>query len=650
MARTVLGANFWSRAGGPRMWTRYDPAVVREELTVLAQNGCTATRSFCLWPDFVPEPGRLDEAVAARFDDFLAAHTEAGLVTLVTFVVGHMSGQNFDPPWRAGRDLYRDVGLVAEQARFAEELARRFARSPAIAGWIVSNEMPLYGGPAPTDVVTAWARLVVQGLRAGGARQPVSLGDGAWGVETTGRDNGYSLRALAPLVDFVGPHVYPMEDDGVRLLLSAAFACELAGSFDRPVVLEEFGVSSAFSSDEHAAGYYRQVLHSTLLAGARGWLAWNNTDLDGLAGEDPYRHHPFELGFGLTDGEGRPKPVLQELARFARLVGALEATGWRREPPGVALVVPEHVDTVLPFVAPEHRVDGRDGLFQAYVAAREADLPVGCVREREGLERGPSCFVVPSQKALTAPGLARLAELAAGGALVYLSAFGGATTDQRGPWLAGLDERFGVRHGLQHGLVDRIDGDRLVLELVAPLGELAAGTRLELAVGGSPSARSRVPLEPDGAEVVARDAAGRPALVRRRVGRGQLLLSAYPIEHLAARTPQVNPEPTALLYGALALEAGVVPPVRTRDLAVSVGTLVAGDTHLAIVANLTAQARDVDLVVAPGVRLVTAPFADPPSPTVHLGPLGVAVVAYDATAGPGPDREAGAPRGGEGRR
>src|SRR6185312_14230906 len=32
-----LGANFWSRAGGPRMWTdRYDPAVVRDELAVLA--------------------------------------------------------------------------------------------------------------------------------------------------------------------------------------------------------------------------------------------------------------------------------------------------------------------------------------------------------------------------------------------------------------------------------------------------------------------------------------------------------------------------------------------------------------------------------------------------------------------------------------
>ena len=82
--------------------------------------------------------------------------------------------------------------------------------------------MPLYGGPAPDDEVAAWARLIVQAVRAGGATQPVSIGDGAWGLEVTGRDNGYSLRQLAPLVDFVGPHVYQMEDDEVRQLLTAA--------------------------------------------------------------------------------------------------------------------------------------------------------------------------------------------------------------------------------------------------------------------------------------------------------------------------------------------------------------------------------------------------------------------------------------------
>ena len=260
LGRPWVGANFWSRVGGPRMWVNYDPNVLREELHTLAAHGLNVTRSFCFWPDFVPEPERLDPVVLDRFRDFLDAHAELGLGTIPTFIVGHMSGENWDPSWRHDRDLYRDVWLVSQQAWFAGEIARRFGNHPAVVGWLISNEMPLYGGPAAVDEVVSWARLVVQSVRAAGATQPVSLGDGAWGVETSGSDNGFSLRALAPLIDFVGPHVYPMEDDPVRQALTAAFVCELAGGFGLRVVLEEFGVSSDFASGEAAAAYYRQVL------------------------------------------------------------------------------------------------------------------------------------------------------------------------------------------------------------------------------------------------------------------------------------------------------------------------------------------------------------------------------------------------------
>ena len=139
-----IGANFWSRVGGPRMWSRYNAAIVREELAVLAEHGCNVTRSFCYWPDFVPEVERLDEDVLARFTDFLDAHVEAGLGTIPTFIVGHMSGENWDPAWRQGRDLYRDAWLVSQQAWFAHEIARRFGGHEAVVGLArVERDAPL---------------------------------------------------------------------------------------------------------------------------------------------------------------------------------------------------------------------------------------------------------------------------------------------------------------------------------------------------------------------------------------------------------------------------------------------------------------------------------------------------------------------------
>ena len=615
-----LGVNFWSRAGGPRMWARYDAAVVREELATLAEHGLDTTRSFCFWPDFVPEPGRLDEAVAARFADFLDAHAEIGLGTIPTVLVGHMSGENWDPSWRAGRDLHRDVWLVAQQAWLAEELASRFGRHPAVVGWLVSNEMPLYGGPAAAEEITAWARLVVQALRAGGAWQPVSLGDGAWGIETTGSDNGYSLRELAPLVDFLGPHSYPMEDDEARQALAPAFACELAGGFGKPVVLEEFGATSDFAADDHAAGYYRQVLHTTLLAGATGWLAWSNTDFDGLRDEDPYRHHPFELHFGVTDHAGRPKPQLEELRRFSQLVRELAADGWETVRGDVALVVPEHFERVLPFTTEAYRADIRRDLLQAYVTARAADLPVALVRERDGLPSGAGLYLLPATKLLTAPGLDRLRELATDGATVYLSYFAGSTANQRGPWVTWLDELFGVEHRLRYGLVDPIEGDSVTFELVSPLGDLEAGMRLTFAVAGEPGARSYLPVEPTAAELVAVDDEGRPALLRHRLGSGQTILCTYPLEHMAARTPRVNPEATWRLYAALAASAGVVRPVAVSDPRVVAGVVRHGDARTAVLVNCSFEP-----VVAEPVLSTEAGSQRALAPVV-LPPLGAAVI------------------------
>src|SRR3984957_6216436 len=351
-----LGANFWSRTGGPLMWRNNNPEIVSDELRVLADHGLSVTRSFFYWPDFMPEPYRIDEQLTARFADFLDRHTEAGISTIPTFIVGHMSGENWDPSWRLGRDLYSDVWMVARQSWFAGEMVRRFAAHPAVSGWLVSNEMPLYGGDsASAQTVSAWAEIMITAIRAAGGTQPVSLGDGAWGIEISGRENGFSVAESAIRCDFLGPHVYPVGSDQVRMHYAAAWACELAGTFGRPVVLEEFGVSSDFASNENAAHYYRQVLHNSLLAGATGWIAWCNSDYDQLSGQDPYKQHPFELHFGLTDSSGSPKPQLVEMRRFAEVLHTVDIGQCARADADAALIVPSYLDTAYPFTSRRDR-------------------------------------------------------------------------------------------------------------------------------------------------------------------------------------------------------------------------------------------------------------------------------------------------------
>src|ERR1035438_5703906 len=77
--------------------------------------------------------------------------------------------------------------------------------------------------------------------------------------------------------------------------------------------------------------------------------------------------------------------------------------------------------------------------------------------------------------------------------------------------------------------------------------------------------RWKLPVRPDGAEVIAVDSRGRPALLLRAAGAGSLVLCTYPIEHMAAVTPAVNPEAASVLYDALAVHAGVSRLVTVDD-------------------------------------------------------------------------------------
>lgn len=624
---TLLGANFWSRQGGPLMWRTFDESLVREELGVLAEHGLDLTRSFFYWPDFHPAPDRVDEELCARFGRFLDLHTEAGLGTIPTFIVGHMSGENWDPVWRNGRDLYRDVWMVDRQAWFIREMVRRFQGHEAVVGWLISNEMPLYGGNGgdPTggdttgpghEAVTAWAGLMVQAVRAGGGIQPVSIGDGAWGREVTGSDNGFRIRDLSPLVDWLGPHNYHMTDDAIRQHFVPAMHAELLARFGRPVVMEEFGLSSDFVSDEGAADYYRQVLHTTLLAGATGWIAWNNTDFD-LPDQDPYRHHPFEMHFGITTSDGRPKPQLVELQRFRELLDRLDLPSCRRAPTNTGIVVSSYLEADHPFVTEADAAAVRDSLLQSYISARLADLAPAILHELDGVPAA-KLLLVPSVKALTAPAWRALAEAAEAGSTVLITYSSGETPVQRGPWWPGLDEFAGVRKLLRYGLTEPVTEPVVTWRFTERFGDLGPGDSLTFAAGGTPDGRCMLPVDPVDARVVARDSHDRPALVERVVGAGRIVLATYPVEYFAARTPRVNPDDTVRLYRAAAELAGALPDVVVDDPNAFADIIEHADgSRFALVVSESPEALKV------GLRTRGAGEIEP----VSLEPYGVELVS-----------------------
>jgi hypothetical protein len=229
-------------------------------------------------------------------------------------------------------------------------------------------------------------------------------------------------------------------------------------------------------------------------------------------------------------------------------------------------------------------------------------------------------------KQLLAPTAAALERLADAGACIYLSYSAGDTGWHRGPSYGRLDETFGVRHGLDVGLTDLIEDDVAEFRLHRDFGGLARGTTLRFAVAGDRNSRSFLPVEPAGAEILATDTRGRPALLLRPVGRGSLILCTYPIEHMAALTPRVNPDDSVALYAALATHAGVRRPVTVDDPRVASDTLVRDDgTLFAVLASHAAEPLTVKPALAAGGELATLD-GEELEESVMLGPFGIKVM------------------------
>jgi endo-1,4-beta-mannosidase len=628
-----LGVNYWSRAGGPLMWRTYDDDLVRSELTTLAEHGLNLTRSFFYWPDFHPEPDTIDDIYVDRFRQFLQASTDLGLQTIPTFIVGHMSGANWDPAWRQGRNHYTDGFMLGQQAFFIREMVRRVTPSPAIAAWLISNEMPMLGGPVDHTYGRAWGLVCAAAVRAGGSELPVSLGDGVWTKEITGRDNGFRLRDQLDVVDFFGPHSYPMGTDPTRQLSRAAFICE-AAQLGKPVVLEEFGTTDTFAAPDHAAHYYRHTMHQSLLAGATGWIGWNNTDFT-LDDVEPYSSHLYELTFGITTTDGAPKPTLLEMQNFGAILEAVDAKTLTRTPTGTAVLFPAHADIDLPVLDADHQLDREvmpEVVQHAWIAARAADLSPLIVRESEQIPAA-DLLIVPANKALLGRSFPALIERAAQGAHVYVSWFAGVAPNQRGAWWPALRPVFGVDHRLRYGIAD-ISDDIVTLTFAQPLGDLSAGSELTFRSAGEHYARAYLPIEvAEGADtdVIATNQHGQAALVRRRVGDGAIYLCVYPLEYFgAARENAHNDDEVWRLYRALAVEARLEVRLVLDTPHVFADHMTAPDaTIYSWLVNTGPQSLDIAPSVAADTVLVDVLTGETLKPVSPLDAFAIRVVRHD---------------------
>jgi endo-1,4-beta-mannosidase len=605
-----IGAHWVPAKTGVQWPVLWDEADLEADFVKMQELGFNTVRFDLLWAWFEPRPGVYNPEAFRQFEVFIRLAHRYEIYLHPTFFIGGEVGEAFwDVPWRQGRHPHADPEMLRLQTDHVSEFARRYQGEAAILAWDLTDEPPYWVVVAETTDAMAinWTRLLSGAIRRYDPSHVLCVGTSMEDMH----HGPFRPDNLAGEVDFFSVHPYsiytadrfpdPMLSE--RGTYGGAFQTTLSLGAGKPVMIHEFGASSAQYSPERIAHFDRVTLYSGLAAGSCGFLPWCYTDAaPSLFKQTPYLRAPHETQFGLTTWDRQDRPRGRELRCFARILAQMDLDDIRPAPGEAALIVPyewakPHGDfsrlglpasAALPYTSVQDGFEtGQDNvwvtraLLNSFILARRSGLKVDMPREYGRWQEHP-VLLLPSPLNSTEHQIVHVhtsfwdevRDYVRQGGVVYTSL----CADTAIPEMADL---FGA------SLADHDYAAEVSLTFIEPFGGIEKGSVLHYQADPGNPQHWAATLDLAGGQVIAVDQAGRPALVAHTYGQGKTLVCAYPLEVYLAYQPAVyeRPETTHTLYRALAQWAGIRPLFSTDIPGVEISGLLGQGRGYAVLAN-----------------------------------------------------------------
>ncbi|MER5439018.1 hypothetical protein [Streptomyces sp. NPDC002790] len=571
----ALGVNYHPAEAGCRIWSDWDRDALRTDFEQMAEAGLTTVRLFLFWRDAQPDPASVDKVTLDRLRTAVATAHDARLTCVVSLFTVWMNGQLLDVPWRAGRNIWRDPGLLDAEQLLAREVARALRGQDGLLAYDLGDELwhidPAAAQALDRADVADWQERIAGVLRAEDpgvlvlqANDPSGVFDGV----PYGSDNSASL-------DLIGTHGFPSWAPGAiestlsyRATSLVPFLVRASAAYGVPLVDE---IGSYGVAERTSARYLGAALASAVGNGAAGALVWCWRDI--ASTDEPYQERPLERLTGLHRLDYTPRATM---AALRRVVADPPAPAPGRPPQEIALYLPERMRG-----GGSSYLDGGGSAvaaFHAYTLLKRTHLAFD-VTARE--VTGRTLLLCPSVTHLTMTDLDRLRQAAEKGATVYLS-MGDHLHGFPGTELTGVE-----------------------LEDVCPP---AGKERLEWGEGTWPldwstvAARPTTLLVTPDCTVLARYPDGSPALTSRRTGRGSVLFTNAPLEAMLDRPGRLAEQPWEEFYRRLARLAGTGPQVTCDAPDVEVVTGVGDGSGVLLVNHAPDPVKAEVVLPGPGSR------------------------------------------------
>ncbi|RKY64029.1 MAG: hypothetical protein DRQ08_08480 [Candidatus Latescibacterota bacterium] len=560
-----VGVNYLPSKHDCRMWREWDPQEIERDFRNMGRLGINTVRIILLWPDFEPEPGRYDQEAIRRLEEMVEIAKRNGIKLLPTLVTGDLAGVKWVPSWAIGKSIY-SAEVIERQKGLVKEIAGRFGDEQAIFAWDLSNEPSYWEEPDDPGWAANWTRSLAEAVREVDRNHPVTVGLDQHNIAGESR---FRIEPVAPYLDFLSIHTYPkflpqgespLSFRGTYFPAYCIRFCRLG----KPVLLEEFGLSTGTFSEEDVGAYYEVVMFSALVNGAAGVMSWSWSD-EVRTDRCPYDERFPMTCYGITRADGTEKPAALRMRDFSKVIR--DISPFELDEGEVGLLLPANV----------YNQDVGRATFNCFVICKMAGLSPKIVRKGEDL-RAFKLLIVPllfSHKY----SLEDLGDFVGAGGTMLCSL---------GPGYVPLGrlEEF-LREVLRLEVEPRASHVEGELKLIAS-SALRNLTLCYDAEGGI----AYHPIRWTEGDVLAEDLRGNPAIVYSECGRGRAITSVLPLEHLLSSKVHAyeRRDETYKIYRYAADLAGLEVPVVVESPFVEVGTLTSRAGRLMVFVNHLGEA------------------------------------------------------------
>ena len=634
-----IGAHWVPARTGLQWPLQWSEADITADFAKMKELGFNTVRFDLFWAWFEPRPGMYNPEAFQQFDTFVRMAHQFEIYLHPTLFIGGEVGEAFwDVPWRQGRHPHADPEMLRLQTNHAAEFARRYHDESAILAWDLTDEPPYWiVAEKTTDAMAInWTRLIAGVIRRYDPGHVLCVGTSMEDVH----HGPFRPDNLSAEVDFFSVHPYsiytldrfpdPMLSE--RGTYAGAFQTTLSLGAGRPVMIHEFGASSAQYSPERIALFDRVTMFSGLAAGACGFLPWCYTDAaPGLYKQVPYLRAPHETQFGLTTWDRQDRPRGNVLRDFSKILNQMDFTDLEPAHGEAALIIPHEWAKPqgdfsrfgltgpgsIPYTPVQDGFETGDAnvwltrsLLNTFIVARRAGLKVDMPREYAEWQSHPM-LLLPSPLTATERNLTHVHtafwdevhEYVLNGGIVYTSLCADAA-------IPDMNQLFGV------SLADHASVGDVSITFIKQFGDITAGTVFHYPANPANPRHWPATLDLTDGQIIATDQDGRPVLIVRSLAKGKTLVSAYPLETYLAELPSVfeHPEETHRIYQGLMQWAGFMPLFATDSPGVEIAALNGSGRGYAILANHQPENSLVTVTSRSPLRSVTVVEADGKKP------------------------------------